>query len=114
MVKAPHAVSGFIALPVALPATRVLPSSSTHYLYLKPHDPKVPDEDTPRSLFCVNIPIATTAAALKNFLTTILDGGHIERVYFSEDIPKKPSVQNENPRSRKRKRQRPRKTSRWH
>lgn len=84
MVKTPREVGGCIALPLQLPATSALRQEATHYLYLRPHDPKIPDPDAPRTLFLVNIPVSTTAQSLKQLFTTRLEGGLIERVNFSE------------------------------
>jgi len=92
MVKVPREVAGFVALPVRLKSTLVFPQDVTHYIYLKPHDPKFPDEDTARSLFLVNIPILTTEVHLKHLFTTQLDGGRIETVHFAESAPGKSST----------------------
>ncbi|KAK4944835.1 hypothetical protein LTR10_015754 [Elasticomyces elasticus] len=101
MVKAPREVGGFVALPVRLPSTDAFPTEALHFLYLKPHDPKLPDEDAPRSLFLVNIPISTTIQSLKDLLTAQLEGGHIDKVHFSEDVAGK-SAQGKPSRKRKR------------
>ncbi|KAJ4504165.1 hypothetical protein HRR83_008588 [Exophiala dermatitidis] len=108
MGKLPVEVAGFLALPLRLPSTHA-PSASreaTHYLYLKPHDPPVPDEETPRSLFLVNVPVSATAASLKHFLTTQLMGGRVEKVQFTDDLREKPSsvVSSKSGGGRKRKR----------
>jgi ribosomal RNA-processing protein 7 len=84
MVQPPREVAGFIALPLHLPKTEAFPRETTHYLYLKPHDPKVPEEEAPRSLFLVNIPVSTTEPLLKDLFTVKLEGGRIERVHFSD------------------------------
>ncbi|KAJ9605672.1 hypothetical protein H2200_009521 [Cladophialophora chaetospira] len=102
MMKAPREVNGFVALPLRLPATQAYPVETTHYIYLKPHDPNVPDEDASRSLFLVNIPVSTTLQSLKDLFTTNLEGGVIEMVHFSETAPGKGATST--PKSRKRKR----------
>ena len=92
MGKPPREVSGFVALPLTIESpARVVPTA-THYLYLRPHDPKVADEDAPRSLFLVNIPVTTTEAHLKQLFATQLGAGRVERVHFSEDAPGRASV----------------------
>ncbi|KIW86689.1 uncharacterized protein Z519_12675 [Cladophialophora bantiana CBS 173.52] len=103
MVNAPREVGGYIALPLQLQATGSFPREATHYLYLKPHEPKIPDEDTPRSLFLVNIPVCATEQSLKHLFTTQLEGGRIQEIYFSENAPGKQPVPTEKS-SRKRKR----------
>ncbi|OCT49517.1 ribosomal small subunit assembly protein [Cladophialophora carrionii] len=84
MVQTPQELGGFVVLPLRLPKTDAFPRETTHYLYLKPHDPKIPEEEAPRSLFLVNIPISTTAPLLKDLFTSKLEGGRVERVHFSD------------------------------
>ena len=92
MEKLPREVSGFVALPVTLkPPVASLPDA-THYIYLRPHDPRVADEDAARSLFLVNIPVTTTETHLRHIFTTQLSAGRIEGVYFSEDASGRASV----------------------
>ncbi|KAI1608390.1 meiotic recombination protein DMC1 [Exophiala viscosa] len=101
MVKAPREVGDFVALPVRLPSTDAFPTEALHFLYLKPHDPKNSDEDAARSLFLVNIPISTTVHSLRHLFTAQLEGGHLEQVYFNEDVAGK-SSQGKSSRKRKR------------
>ncbi|EXJ61534.1 hypothetical protein A1O7_01962 [Cladophialophora yegresii CBS 114405] len=103
MVRTPREVGGFIALPLRLTKTDAFPHETTHYLYLKPHDPKIPEEAAPRSLFLVNIPISTTAQSLKDLFTSKLEGGRIERVHFSDTTPHKSQEPGTKSRKRKRK-----------
>ncbi|EXJ66509.1 uncharacterized protein A1O5_10178 [Cladophialophora psammophila CBS 110553] len=103
MVKVPREIGGCIALPLQLHASGSFPREATHYLYLKPHDPKIPDEDTPRSLFLVNIPVCATEQSLKHLFTTQLEGGRIQEIYFSENAPgKQPVPAKKSSRKRKR------------
>ncbi|KIX92052.1 uncharacterized protein Z520_12206 [Fonsecaea multimorphosa CBS 102226] len=103
MVRVPREVSGCIALPLELPSKGAFSREATHYLYLKPHDPKIPDEDTPRSLFLVNIPVCATERSLKYLFTTQLEGGRIQQVHFSENAPgKQPASATKSSRKRKR------------
>ncbi|KAL3472445.1 ribosomal RNA-processing protein 7-domain-containing protein [Aspergillus californicus] len=75
-------IAGYTALALQLPSTPSFPTPATHYLYLRPHEPRIPDLDTPRSLFLVNIPIDTTETHLRHLFGTQLSAGRIERVEF--------------------------------
>ena len=102
-------VAGFTALPIQFPKTRAF-QQATHYIYIKPHDPHLPDPSAARSLFLVNVPVATTENHLKHLFNTQLAVGRVEEVYFSETRPQKTSLvsQTQSPqqnRSRKRKRE---------
>ncbi|KAJ5807551.1 Ribosomal RNA-processing protein 7 [Penicillium robsamsonii] len=81
-------VEGYITLPVQLPTTPLFPKPATHYLYLRPHEPRIPDPDSTRSLFIVNVPIDTTEAHLRHLFGTQLAAGRVERVQF-EDVQTK-------------------------
>lgn len=87
MAKVPREVGGCIALPIKLPSAASFPHEPKHYLYLRPHDPKIPDEDTPRSLFLINIPVTATVYSLRHLFTTQLEGGRVESVHFAEKSP---------------------------
>lgn len=80
-------VHGFHVLPVTFPALPSLPSSATHYLYVAAHEPQVPSESTPRSLFVVNVPIDCTDAHLRHLLSLQLGlpHGRIEDVSFEKE-----------------------------
>jgi ribosomal RNA-processing protein 7 len=84
MPKIPREVSGFVAFPVTFPATKAYPNYTKHYVYIKPHDPKIPDEDAPRSLFLANVPVTTSELHLKHLFATQLSAGRVERVDFSD------------------------------
>ncbi|KAL4961219.1 putative ribosomal small subunit assembly protein [Aspergillus stella-maris] len=75
-------IAGYTALPLTLPSTSSFPVSATHYLYLRPHEPRIPDPDTPRSLFLVNTPIDTTETHIRHLFGTQLGAGRVERVEF--------------------------------
>ena len=92
MGKIPKEVSGFVALPLTLKSPVESIPSAVHYLYLRPHDPKVADEDAPRSLFLVNIPVTTTETHLRHLFATQLSAGRVERIHFSEDAHGRSSV----------------------
>ncbi len=102
MTKTPREVAGFVVLPIRYPSPQPSPDSPPHYLYLKPHDPSVPSEETSRSLFLVNIPISTTPQSLKSLFTTTLDGGVVEKVHFREDAPETSATGTGKSRKRKR------------
>jgi hypothetical protein len=92
MVRIAKEVAGFVALPLHLPSALDGEETVQHYVYLKPHDPKVADEDASRSLFLVNIPVTTTEDDLKHLFTTQLQGGRVDHIYFSEDRPGRTAV----------------------
>lgn len=83
MSKVPTTVGDFVALPVVL-KSKALGKDVKHYLYIKAYDPKIPDEESPRSLFLVNIPVTTTEAQLRHLFTTQLSAGHVQNVCFAE------------------------------
>lgn len=102
--------AGYTILPLQLPPTPSFSTPATHYLYLRPHDPRIPDPDSPRSLFLANIPIDTTETHLRHLFGTQLSAGRVERVSF-EAVPTKthPATQGGtgtagNSKSKKRKR----------
>ncbi|KAB8072375.1 ribosomal RNA-processing protein 7-domain-containing protein [Aspergillus leporis] len=82
-------IGGYTVLPLRLPSSQAKNAkSATHYLYLRPHEPRLPDADTPRSLFIVNVPIDTTELHLRHLFGTQLGAGRVERVEF-EAVPTK-------------------------
>ena len=82
----PPLVHGFHVLPLTFPALPSLPITATHYLYIAGHDPKIPTETTPRSLFIVNVPIDATEAHIRHLLSSQLGlpQGRIEGVTFEK------------------------------
>lgn len=90
MKKVTVEVAGYTTLPLQLPPTPTYSNPATHYLYIRPHEPRIPDPDSTRSLFIVNTPIDTTEAHLRHLFSTQLSAGRIERVTF-EDIHVKKS-----------------------
>ncbi|KAJ9632964.1 uncharacterized protein PV06_07952 [Exophiala oligosperma] len=102
-MRPPREVGGCVALPLRLPSIDGLPEKILHYLYLKPHDPKISDDDARRSLFLVNIPISATTQALRHLFTNQLEGGRVEAVHFSEtNVTGKPTSGAMSSRKRKR------------
>ncbi|KAL2009311.1 hypothetical protein VTN00DRAFT_7505 [Thermoascus crustaceus] len=88
MPKGPLEIAGYTVLPLQLPPVRSFPKPATHYLYLHPHEPRIPDPDSSRSLFLVNVPIDTTETHLRHLFGTQLSAGRVERVDF-EGVPTK-------------------------
>lgn len=85
-------VSGFIALPIQFKPSRSFPEPVTHYIYLRPDEPKLASIEAPRSLFLVNMPITTTEQHLKHLFATQLSAGRVERVDFADSsLPLHPS-----------------------
>ncbi|EFR02889.1 hypothetical protein MGYG_05890 [Nannizzia gypsea CBS 118893] len=81
-------VGGYSVLPVLL---RSSSSSSrdeneaTHYLYIQAHAPRLPDADSGRSLFVVNVPVTSTERHFRHLFGTQLGSGRVERVQFQHD-----------------------------
>ncbi|KAI5294550.1 Ribosomal RNA-processing protein 7 [Ascosphaera acerosa] len=80
----PTSISDYTVLPVQLPALPSLPEPATHYIYLRPHEPKLPSPDSARSLFLVNVPITSTEAHFRHLFGTQLAAGRVERVSFQD------------------------------
>ncbi|GAB1738674.1 hypothetical protein NU219Hw_g3471t1 [Hortaea werneckii] len=76
------AVHEFTALPLTLPPVPSFPKKTTHYLYLRANNPKLPTEDTPREVFLVNIPIDATETHIRALFAEHLGGSRIERIDF--------------------------------
>lgn len=104
MVQIPREVSGFTALPISFLASSAYPTTTKHYIYLKPHDPNVAELDAPRSLFLVNIPITTTELHLRHLFGTQLATGRVERIHFSDSSAKSDTTIPQIKGSKKRKR----------
>lgn len=88
MKKESLEVAGYTTLPLQLPPTSSFLTPATHYLYLRPHEPRIPDPDSSRSLFLVNVPVDTTEVHLRHLFGTQLSAGRVEHVNF-EDVPVK-------------------------
>ncbi|KAL8948194.1 MAG: hypothetical protein Q9222_005600 [Ikaeria aurantiellina] len=82
--KRPQEISGYRILPISLPTLPSYPVHATHYLYLRPHEPKLPTPAAARSLFLVNVPFDSTESHIKNLLSVQmgLPQGRIEEVQF--------------------------------
>ena len=77
-------VSGSRILPISLPPLPSYPVPATHYLYLRPHEPKLPTPAAPRSLFLVNVPFDSTELHIKRLFSVQLGlpSGRVEEVQF--------------------------------
>lgn len=80
----PRTIAGYTVLPIQLPALPSFPEPATHYIYLHPHEPKIPSPDSARSLFLVNVPVTSTEAHLKHLFGTQLSAGRVDRVEFHD------------------------------
>ena len=80
----PSEIAGYSVLPLPLPPLPSFPTAATHYLYLRPHEPKVHTPNAARSLFLVNVPFDSTELHIKNLLSVQLGlpQGRIEEVHF--------------------------------
>ncbi|KAH7065597.1 ribosomal RNA-processing protein 7-domain-containing protein [Macrophomina phaseolina] len=87
--RAPLKAGEYTILPLTIPGVPSYPQPATHYLYVRPHAPKVPDENTPRSLFASNLPIDATESSLRALFAQKLGGSRIERVDIEGARPKK-------------------------
>ncbi|OJD20789.1 hypothetical protein ACJ73_07873 [Blastomyces percursus] len=85
----PLSISGYSVLPIELPPVPSFPNSATHYIYLRPHEPRLPDPDSARSLFIVNVPVTTTETHLRHLFGAQLSSGRVERVEFHDTVVKK-------------------------
>jgi ribosomal RNA-processing protein 7 len=84
MAKVPESFRGFVVLPVEFPSSSVLPIASKHYIYLKPHQPQIPDPNASRSLFVANVPVTATELHFRHLFGTQIAAGRVERVEFSD------------------------------
>jgi ribosomal RNA-processing protein 7 len=75
-------IKDYHVLPLSLPPLPSYPKSAAHYLYLRPHEPKIPTPSDNRTLFLVNVPIDSTTQHLKYLFTTQLSAGEVEGVKF--------------------------------
>ncbi|EZF28181.1 hypothetical protein H101_08137 [Trichophyton interdigitale H6] len=104
-------VGGYSVLPVLLPnGSSREESEVTHCLYVQAHAPRLPDADSGRSLFVVNVPVTSTETHFRHLFGTQLSSGRVERVQFQYDEasrrpgPKESSTNTEVTMNKKRKR----------
>ncbi|PYH42199.1 putative ribosomal small subunit assembly protein [Aspergillus saccharolyticus JOP 1030-1] len=87
-MKKEFEIAGYAVLPLQLPKTSSV-KAATHYMYLRAHEPRNPDKDTPRSMFIANVPVDTTEAHLRHLFGPQLSAGRVERVHFESVSTKK-------------------------
>lgn len=82
--KIPLQIAGYDILPLSLPHLTSFPQAAIHYLYIAPHQPKIPTSTASRSLFLVNVPFDSTETHIKHLLSAQigLPTGRIEDVQF--------------------------------
>ena len=80
----PSQIASYNVLSLSLPPLRSFPTRATHYLYVGPHQPKIPQPTAERSLFLFNVPFDATIIHLKHLLSLQigLPAGRIEDVRF--------------------------------
>ena len=84
MASVPTSIGGYVVLPLSLPPIPSFPTPTTHYLYLAPHEPRIPSPTASRSLFLVNVPFDATEAHIKHLFSSqlALSHGRVEDVQF--------------------------------
>ena len=80
----PLQIAGYTIFPLSLPPLPAFPHAATHYLYLIPHQPKIPTPTASRSLFLVNVPFDSTEIHIKHLFSAQIgiSAGRIEDVQF--------------------------------
>ena len=75
-------VEDYQVLPLNLGSVSASSSRAIHYLYIHPHQPKIPTAAASRSLHLVNVPFDSTPLHIKQLLSTQigLPAGRIEHV----------------------------------
>ena len=83
----PPDIAGYSIVPITLPPLTALPLSTTHYLYLAPHNPKIPTATATRSLFLINVPFDATDDHIKHLFSSQLglSHGRIENVQLAAE-----------------------------
>ncbi|MCJ1378900.1 Ribosomal RNA-processing protein 7 [Xylographa soralifera] len=80
----PFKLADYHILPLVLPMLPTFRAPAVHYLYLHPHEPKIPTPTTPRSLFLVNVPSDATESHIRYLCSKQLGipSGRVEEVQF--------------------------------
>ena len=80
----PAQIAGYTVLPLSIPPLPSFPVSAVHYLYVGPHQPKIPSPTASRSLFLTNTPFDSTELHFKTLFSTQLGlpSGRVEDVEF--------------------------------
>lgn len=92
MPKVPTSISGYTIFPIQLPSLPSFPEGATHYIYLQPHEPRIPEPHSARSLFLVNVPIDTTETHLRHLFGAQLASGRVEEVEFHNTPKRKANI----------------------
>ena len=84
--SSPAEIAGYAVFPLKLPSLPSFPHPATHYLYVSPHQPKLPTPTASRSLFLVNIPFDSTELHFKQLFSKQigLPAGRIESVQLGQ------------------------------
>ena len=92
----PLQIPGYTTLPLSLPPLPSLPVPATHYIYLAPHQPRIPTATDQRSLFLVNIPFDSTELHIRHLLSLQLGlpNGRIEEILLEGGRRKFSTVEN--------------------
>ena len=80
----PKFIDGLTVLPIQMPVLPSFPHETTHYMYIQPHAPKLPNPDSHRSLYLTNIPIDSTLIHFRSLFSQQLGGYRVEEVEFGE------------------------------
>jgi len=103
--KSPTTADDYSILSLQTPPVQTYATKSTHFLYVRAHDPKLPDPRSSRSLFIVNTPIDATETYFRKLFADQLGGSRVEQVEFESTSPTKSAmVKSAAPPSKKRKR----------
>jgi ribosomal RNA-processing protein 7 len=87
-------IAGFTVLPIEFPAKPSWPIATTHYLYLRRNEPRIPTPSDRRSLFVTNVAVDSTEAHFRAIFAALLGPGRLEEVTF-EDGDKKSSTEDD-------------------
>lgn len=102
--RTPTNVQSYTVLPLTIPPTSSFPSKTTHYIYARPHEPKLPTPTISRELFLVNIPIDSTTTHIRSLFADQLGGARVEDVAFDASNPSTAAPAAPATKSKKRKR----------
>jgi len=106
MAKLPTTTGDYHILPLQISAPAAYSTPSTHYLYIRTHEPKIPDARSPRSLFVVNVPIDATEDHFRSLFAEHLGGSRVENVEFETTRPTKSAMSKQTSAQSGRKRKR--------
>ena len=104
----PAQIAGYTVFPLSIPSLPSFPVAAVHYLYVAPHQPKIPSPTASRSLFLTNTPFDSTELHFKTLFSTQLGlpSGRVENVEFeggsrSDDSAEPATSHDANPTSNK-------------